>query len=180
MTYLHIKALHIIFVVSWFAGLFYLPRIFVYLTEAQERAEIERNVLTEAYLKSSKLLLNAIMMPAMCLTLLSGATMLYLTPEWLAQGWLHIKLLFVVGVVGYHLYCIKLAGEYRQGKFRHTSIQLRLWNEVATILLFAIVFLVVLKSTVDWLWGVLGLLIFSISIMAAVKFAKKIREKKRR
>lgn len=179
MTYLHVKALHIIFVVSWFAGLFYLPRIFVYLTEAQDRVEVEKRVLTEAYVKSSKLLLNAIMMPAMCLTLLTGATMLYLTPEWLSQPWMHIKLCFVAGVVAYHLYCIKLAGEHRVGKFRHTSIQLRLWNEVATVLLFAIVFLVVLKSAVDWVWGVVGLLIFSIVIMTAVKLVKKRRESKK-
>jgi putative membrane protein len=177
MTYLHFKALHIIFVVSWFAGLFYLPRIFVYHTEAQLKTTMEKQILSEAYSKSARLLMNAIMMPAMCLTLLTGATMLYLTPDWLSQGWMHTKLGFVGILLGYHFYCLRLAGELRNGIFRHSSIQLRLWNEVATVLLFSIVFLVVLKNTVDWLWGVLGLLIFSITIMSAVRLAKKIRDK---
>lgn len=178
MTYLHFKALHIIFVVSWFAGLFYLPRIFVYHTEAQLKSEQERLILSASYIKSARLLLNAIMVPAMCLTLLSGTVMLYLTPDWLNQGWMQIKLGFVAGLVGYHFYCARLAGELSRGVFRHTSLQLRLWNEVATLFLFSIVFLVVLKNTVDWLWGVLGLLIFSVGIMTAVKIAKKVRDKK--
>lgn len=180
MTYLHFKALHIIFVVSWFAGLFYLPRIFVYHTEAQQRSEQEKLILSSAYTKAAKLLMNAIMTPAMCLTLVTGATLLYITPEWLSQGWMQVKLGFVVALAGYHFYCLRLVGELRQGVFRHSSLQLRLWNEVATVLLFSIVFLVVLKNTVDWLWGVLGLLIFSVTIMSAVRVAKKIREKRKK
>ncbi len=179
MTYLHVKALHIIFVVSWFAGLFYLPRIFVYHTEAQSRPDPDKRILSESYIKSARLLLNAIMVPAMCMTLLSGAVMLYLTPDWLTQGWMQLKLGFVAGLLLYHFYCTKLATELRSGIFRHTSLQLRLWNEVATVFLFSIVFLVVLKNSVDWLWGVAGLLIFSISIMTAVRIVKKIRDRNR-
>lgn len=178
MTYLHFKALHIIFVVSWFAGLFYMPRLLVYHTEAQQKAEAVKEALSNEFRKMEKLLWNAIMVPAMWLTLITGATMIYLTPDWLSQGWMHMKLTFVLGLVGYHFYTRKLILEIQKGQFRFSSMQLRLWNEVATIFLFSIVFLVVLKNSVDWIWGVLGLIAFAVIIMSAVKIVKKIREGK--
>ncbi len=177
MTYLHFKALHIIFVVSWFAGLFYMPRLFVYHTEAQDKNEIEKNILSKEYAKSEKLLWNAIMNPASWLTLIFGSIMLYITPEWLEQDWMKLKLGFVVGLIVYHSYTRKIMLELRQNIFRFTSGQLRLYNEVATIILFAIVFLVVLKNTVDWLWGVAGLIVFAILMMSAVKIVKQVRNK---
>ncbi|QRR02759.1 CopD family protein [Dyadobacter sandarakinus] len=175
MTYLHFKALHIIFVVSWFAGLFYMPRLFVYHTEAGEKPEVERQVLFVQFTKMEKLLWNAIMTPACWLALLAGIAMVYLNPSWLDQGWMQLKLIFVAGLIGYHLFTRKILLEIRAGKFRFSSFQLRLFNEVATIFLFSIVFLVVLKNTVDWLWGVLGLIIFAIVIMSAVRIVKKVR-----
>lgn len=178
MTYLHFKALHIIFVVSWFAGLFYMPRLLVYHTEAQNKADAIKEALSAEFRKMEKLLWNAIMVPAMWLTLITGTTMIYLTPGWLSQGWMHMKLTFVLGLVGYHFFTRKLILEIQKGQFRFSSMQLRLWNEVATIFLFSIVFLVVLKNSVDWIWGVLGLIAFAIIIMSAVKIVKKIRESK--
>ena len=178
MTYLHFKALHIIFVVSWFAGLFYMPRLFVYHTEAREKQSPEREILFAQFIKMEKLLWNAIMTPACWLALLFGSVMLYLNPAWLEQDWMRLKLLFVLGLLAYHSYTRKILLEIRQEKFRYTSAQLRLYNEIATIFLFSIVFLVVLKNTVDWLWGVLGLIIFAIVIMAAVRVVKGLREKK--
>lgn len=180
MDYNHIKAIHIIFVVSWFAGLFYLPRLFVYHTEANNKPELERDILQKEYRRMEKVLFNAIMIPAMWLTVVSGLTMIYWA--WLdgfaQQGWLHLKLSFVVCLIAYHFYCRKLIFELREGKFRFTGFQLRLYNEVATILLFAIVFLVVMKNAIDWIWGIVGLLIFAVVIMSAVRIVKKIREKK--
>lgn len=179
MTYLHFKALHIIFVVSWFAGLFYMPRLFVYHTEANERPEEERKILIQQFIKMEKLLWNAIMTPACWLALLCGSTLLYLTPAWLDQDWMKLKLLFVAGLLGYHSFTRKVLLELRQGKFRFSSFQLRLYNEVATIFLFSIVFLVVLKNTVDWLYGVAGLIVFAILMMTAVRIVKKVRENKK-
>ena len=176
MTYLHFKALHIIFVVSWFAGLFYMPRLLVYHTEAQGKLEAAKEILSAEFVKMEKLLWNAIMVPAMWLTLITGGTMIYLTPGWLSQGWMHMKLTFVLGLIGYHFFTRKLILEMQKGHFRFSSVQLRLWNEVATIFLFSIVFLVVLKNSVDWLWGVLGLIAFAVIIMSAVKIVKRIRE----
>ena len=180
MTYDHIKAIHIIFVTSWFAGLFYLPRLFVYHTEANDKPDLERSIIQEQFKKMEKILFNAIMVPAMCLTVISGITMVYWTwwDSFSAHGWLHIKLSFVVGLIIYHFYCRKLILELRQDKFRFTGFQLRLFNEIATIFLFAIVFLVVLRNSVDWIWGILGLTLFAIIIMSAVRIVKKIREKK--
>ncbi|MBU1821606.1 MAG: CopD family protein [Bacteroidetes bacterium] len=178
MAYLYIKSLHIIFIVSWFAGLFYMPRLFVYHTEANDRPEAERKILFGQFVKMEGLLFRAIMVPALWLTLLSGFTMLYLVPDWLSQGWMHIKLTFVAGLVGYHFYTRKLLYELKAGKFRFSSFQLRLWNEVATVFLFAIVFLVVLKSAVQWIWGVVGLILFAVIIMSAVRVAKQRRERK--
>jgi putative membrane protein len=171
--YLYIKAIHIISVVSWFAGLFYLPRLLVYHTEAALQQGEARNALLAHFVKTERLLFNAIMVPAMCLTLFSGATMIYLTPGWLGEGWMHLKLGFVLLLLGYHFYSRKLLREMRTEVFRWSSLKLRLWNELATILLVAIVFLVVLKSAVDWIWGVLGVIAFAILIMMAVRMVNR-------
>ncbi len=91
---------------------------------------------------------------------------------------MQIKLGFVAGLVVFHFYTRKLLHELKADRFRFSSLQLRLWNEVATVFLFAIVFLVVLKSAVQWIWGVVGLVLFAVVIMGAVRLAKKAREKK--
>jgi len=178
--YNHIKAVHIIFVTSWFAGLFYLPRLFVYHTEANEKSDLERSIIQEQFKKMEKILFNAIMIPAMWLTVISGITLVYLTwwDSFAAYGWLHLKLGFVIGLIIYHFYCRTLIIELRQDKFRFTGFQLRLFNEITTIILFAIVFLVVLKNSVDWIWGIMGLLTFAIVIISAVRIVRRIREKK--
>lgn len=182
MEYNHIKAIHIIFVTSWFAGLFYLPRLFVYHTEANNKPETERLILQSEYKRMQKVLFNAIMIPAMWLTILSGITMIYWTwwDSFVSYSWLHLKLGFVVGLIIYHLYCRKLILELRKDQFRFTGFQLRLFNEIATIFLFAIVFLVVLKNAIDWIWGIVGLIIFAVLIMSAVRIVKTIREKNKR
>ena len=178
MTYLHFKALHIIFVVSWFAGLFYMPRLFVYHTEAKDKPEIEKKILLAQFMKMEKLLWNAIMAPACVLTLIFGTILIYITPSWLDQDWMQLKLLFVLGLLVYHFFTRKILIELKEDKFRFSSFQLRLFNEIATIFLFSIVFLVVLKNTVDWLWGVLGLIIFAVLMMTAVRIVKRVREKR--
>jgi putative membrane protein len=150
MEYNHIKAIHIIFVTSWFAGLFYLPRLFVYHVEANNKPEIERKILQQEYKRMQKILFNAIMIPAMWLTILSGITMVYLVwwESFEVHKWLQLKLGFVVGLIVYHFFCRKLILELRQDKYRFTGFQLRLFNEIATIFLFAIVrpFLLILTK----------------------------------
>jgi len=174
-AYGYVKAIHIVFVVSWFAGLFYLPRLFIYHTEATARPAAEAAVLAQQFAIMERLLWRVIMVPAMLLTVGSGLFMLHLERAWLQFGWMHVKLGFVGVLLIYHVLCGRLRVELAAGTYRLTSFQLRLWNEVATILLVAIVFLVVLKNAFDWVWGVLGIAAFAILIMAAVRVARRLR-----
>ncbi len=175
--YLHIKSLHLIFLVSWFAGLFYIVRLFIYHTEANQQPDNEKVILQNQFIKMERLLWNVITTPAMFLTVTAGLLMLHIASDFLYQGWMQLKLAFVAGLLCYHFYCQKLLKELREGIFRFTSFQLRLWNEVATIFLVSIVFLVVLKNAVDWIWGLVGIFTFAIGIMLAVRLARKLRKK---
>lgn len=176
--YRYFLAVHIIFVVSWMAGLFYGVRLFIYHTEANDKPEIEKNILQKEFAKIEARLWNIITIPAMCLTILAGATMLYTRPYLLQEDWMLVKLGFVALLIVYHFICQNIMKQLRNGIFKFSSNQLRLWNEVATILLVAIVFTVILKSAVDWFYGLIGLIVFSGVIMTAVKIYKRYREKK--
>ncbi len=176
--YRYILAVHIIFVVSWMAGLFYGVRLFIYHTEANDKPEPEKSILKKEYAKITTRLWSIITTPAMVLTVVAGALMIYIVPAWLYQPWMHVKLGFVVALLIYHFICQKVMKQLRKGTSKWTSNQLRLWNEVATILLVAIVFTVILKSAVDWVYGLIGLIIFSAGIMIAVKLYKRYREKR--
>lgn len=175
--YRYFLAVHIIFVVSWMAGLFYSVRLFIYHTEANDKPELEKNILQKEFEKIERRLWNIITIPAMVLTVLAGAAMLYINPALLQESWMQVKLGFVGLLLAYHLICQHMMTQLRKGIFRFSSNQLRLWNEVATILLVAIVFTVILKNAVDWLYGLIGLIAFSVIIMMAVKLYKRYREK---
>ena len=177
-TYKYVLAIHIIFVVCWFAGLFYIVRLFIYHTEAQEKPEAERKVLSDQFEIMEGRLWNVITVPSMFLTVAAGITMLCLFPVWLQQPWMHIKLTFVVLLIVYHFICQNKIKQMRNGVFKWTSTQLRIWNEVATIFLFAIVFLAVIKDGISWVYGTVGIIVFSMIIMSAVKIYKYFRLKK--
>ncbi|RYY37453.1 MAG: protoporphyrinogen oxidase HemJ [Sphingobacteriaceae bacterium] len=176
--YDYIKSIHIIFVVCWMAGLFYIVRLFIYHTEAQQRPEPEKSILSKQFEIMERRLWYVISVPSMIITIIAGIAMLVLVPAWLHQGWMHIKLTFVLGLIGYHHICQSKMKQMRNGVFKWTSTQLRIWNEVATIFLFAIVFLVVLKSAINWIFGLIGLVVFALIVMSAVKIYKYFREKK--
>jgi putative membrane protein len=176
--YYYLKAVHIIFVVSWMAGLFYVVRLFIYHTEAQERSELERKILSDQFEIIEKKLFNIITTPAMVMTLIAGIWLVCISPGWLQQSWLQVKLGFVIALIVYHFICRYMMLQMRKNIYKFTSTQLRMWNEVATILLFAIVFLAVLKNGIDWIYGLIGLLVFSLIIMSAVKIYKYYRLKK--
>lgn len=178
--YSYILSVHIIFVVSWMAGLFYTVRLFIYHTEANQRPQMEKEILQSEFAKIEGRLWNIITTPAMYLTVLAGLSMLYVNSSLLETDWMAVKLGFVVLLIIYHFICQRILVELRSGKFRFTSTQLRFWNEVATILLVAIVFTVILKSAVDWVYGLIGLLVFSAVIMLAVKWYKGYRLRNQR
>src|ERR1700754_2313735 len=150
--YEYVKAIHIIFVVSWMAGLFYIVRLFIYHTEAQDKPEEERRILSAQFEIMERKLMNIITTPAMLLTLIAGITMVVINPYLLQMPWLRVKLGFVIGLIGYHHICQSKMKQMRNGIYKWTSTQLRIWNEVATIFLFAIVFLAVLKDAVNWIY----------------------------
>jgi len=176
--YNYILAIHIIFVVCWFAGLFYIVRLFIYHREAQDKPEPEKSILSKQFEVMERRLWNVIAIPSMILVLAAGITMLCLVPGWLKQPWMHIKLTFVLLLVVYHFTCQNIIRQMRNGIFKWSSTKLRVWNEVATIFLFAIVFLAVLKDSLSWIYGIVGLLAFTMIIMSAVKIYKYYRTKK--
>lgn len=179
MEALHIKAIHIIMVVSWFAGLLYIVRLFIYHVEANDKEEPEKSILQNQFKIMEKRLWYYITWPAAILTIFSGFYLVYLYNYWL-QPWMHLKFAFVFGLFLYQLKCQQIYDQLKNDVFKWGSTKLRLWNEVATLLLVAIVFIVVVgKVSLDqWYWGVLGLLIVAILMMLVVKLYKKSREKK--
>ena len=176
--YLYVLSVHIIFVVSWMAGLFYSVRLFIYHTEANDRPEVERVILQKEFIKMEQKLWYIISTPAMALSVLAGVTMICIRPGLLHAPWLHVKLGFVVFLLIYHFLCQRIMNQLKTEVFKMTSFKLRLWNELATVLLVAIVFTVILKSAVDWVYGLIGLIIFSVVIMTAVKIYKNYRQKR--
>jgi putative membrane protein len=177
--YSYIKALHIIFIVTWFAGLFYVVRLFIYHAETKDKPSPEKEILQSQYKIMTKRLWIIITWPSAIITLIL-ATILLLTPignSYLHQHWMWIKLSFVVLLYGYHFACHIIYKQLQKNEIKYTSNQLRLWNEVATIILFSIVFLVVLKTTIGWMFGVTGILGLMIFLMIGIKIYKRIRNK---
>lgn len=178
MIYLYAKAVHIIFVVCWMAGLFYMPRLFIYHTEAKDKGKEAYDILHRQFSIMENRLWWVISTPAMYITILAALVMLHTNPSLLTMGWMQLKLIFVAGLVLYHFKTQQIMYKLRDEKSKWTSGQLRLWNEVSTILLFAIVFLVILKSTLNWIFGVVGLLGLAITLMILIKVYKKYRKSK--
>lgn len=179
MSFLYSKALHIIFVVTWFAGLFYIVRLFIYYAEAAEKPEPEKSILQKQLLLMQKRLWYGITWPSAILTFIFGFSNVYLLhlydpfPDWLI--W---KLAFVAGLYVYHFLCHSIFKQQQQGIVRYSATKLRIWNEVATLFLISIVFLVVLKSSLSMLWGIIGLILFSAILMLAIRIYKRMREAK--
>lgn len=176
---LFLKALHIIGFTSWFAALFYLPRLFVYYTEALEQPEPERRILTKQFLILQKRLANIIMTPAMVITFIGGLGMIFLYgwEWWKFNIWLHWKLLLLAGLVYYHFYNLKIIKDFEKGKTSFTSTQFRMYNEIATLFLVAIVLLAVFKNGLSFMYALVGLVGFTILLGMGIKFYKRIRER---
>ena len=138
---LWLKAFHVVFVVTWFAGLFYLPRLFVYHADVTDAAGITRFRVMEQRL-------FAIMSIGALLAVLFGLAMVLESPGYLALGWLRVKLLLVAALVGYHAWCYQLMLALRAGRGAHSARWYRMFNELPTLLLIAIVVLAVVKPSI--------------------------------
>jgi putative membrane protein len=176
MTFLYLKAVHIIFIVTWFAGLFYMPRLFVYIIESHTKPEPERTILLKQLNMMASRLWFAITWPSAIVTLIMGTLLLINQPSFLQQGFMHVKLTLVALLYGYHFSLHYLFKQLQRGVVKYTSQQLRFWNEVSTLFLIAIVFIIVLKSALSMVWGLVGLLAVIIAITLGIRLYKKYRK----
>ncbi|WP_296252201.1 protoporphyrinogen oxidase HemJ [Pseudomonas sp. UBA4194] len=139
MLYLWIKALHIVSIVCWFAGLFYLPRLFVYHAQSEDAVSRDRFSLME------RKLYRGIMGPAMIATFVFGIWLVMLSPGWMSQGWMHVKLTLVVLLTGYHHVCGAQVKRFARGENKRSHVFFRWFNEIPVLILLAVVILVVVK-----------------------------------
>ena len=181
MTALYLKALHIIFIVTWFSGMFYIVRLFIYNAEAQEKSEPEKSILTNQFNLMISRLWYGITWPSAVLTLIFGPWLMiesgwYNTVFAEPGKWLLIKLIFVTLLYVYHFTLQGIVSQQKKGRYKYSGQQLRIWNEVATIFLIPIVMLASVKDGMSWVWGFVGLLLFIIVIMGAIKIYKLLRK----
>lgn len=177
MDILYVKSIHIIFVVSWFAALFYIVRLFIYTTEAQQKQEPDKSILSRQLLLMQTKLWYIIGWPSMIGTYIFGFWMIFANTAYLSLPWMWLKLFAVFALTIYHFACQRILSQQKNGTFKLSSFKLRLVNELATVLLVAIVFLVVVKSSSGLVYGLLGLIIFALSLMLAVYIYKRSRKK---
>jgi len=175
--YNYIKALHLIFVVTWFAGLFYIPRLFIYHIEASVKPSPEKEILTGQLKLMTKRLWNIITWPSAILSTIFAIWLLIMQPIWLQEPWMLVKLAFVVLLFLYHLKNHQIFRQLQRDEVNYTSKFMRIWNEGATLILFAIVFLVILKSAFNWIFGLLGIFVLGILLMLGIRLYKRIQDK---
>lgn len=175
--YNYIKSFHLIFVITWFAGLFYIPRLFVYQIESFYKPSPEKEILGKQLKLMSKRLWYIITWPSAILATIFAVWLLILQPYWLEQPWMHVKLLFVILLIIYHLKTHQYYKQLQNDEVKKTSSFMRIWNEGATFILFAVVFLVILKNAINWVYGIIGLIVLGVLIMLGFKVYKNIRTK---
>lgn len=181
MAYYWYKAFHLIGVVVWFAGLFYLVRLFVYHAEAEQQSEPAKSILKSQYEIMEKRLYNIITTPGMVVTVAMAIGLISTNTEILKSGWLHIKLTFVVLLLIYHFWCGNIMKKLEKGENKWTGQQFRALNEAPTLLLVVIILLAVFKNSLSLdltTWLIVALVIFmGASIQLYAKKRKKDQEK---
>jgi putative membrane protein len=175
--YLYFKIFHLVGMVSWMAGLFYLPRLFVYHAEARELPEAVRVPVQQQLTLMMGRLLNIIMTPAMIMTFIGGIGMLTLNADLLRQPWMHVKLTLVIGLAGYHGWCSATRKKLARGERAGTAKGYRMANEVPTVALVLICTYVELKDSIGLLGGLgvslVMILLLGIGIQAYAVFRRK-------
>jgi len=180
--YYYLKALHIIFIVTWFAGMFYIVRLFIYNTEANEKQEPDKTILQKQFAVMIRRLWLGITWHSAILTLILGIWVMF-NAHWEkllfepSGKWLLIKLIFVIGLYIYHFTLHSIYKQESLGLFKYSSQQLRIWNEVATIFLIAVVMLATVKETISFVWALVGMIGLTAILMSAIKIYKNLREK---
>ncbi len=175
--YNYIKALHLIFVVTWFAGLFYIPRLFIYHIEASSKPSPGKEILTQQLKLMTKRLWYIITWPSAVLCTFFALWLLHLNSGLIQMTWMQVKLGFIVLLFAYHFKCHQIFKQLQKDQVKYTSRFMRIWNEVATLILFAVVFLAVLKNAFDWIYGVVGIVALGVLLMVGISLYKRIRDK---
>ena len=176
MAIFYLKAFHIVGFVAWFAGLFYLIRIFVYHREALDKSEPERQILSQQFQIMEQRVFNLICQPAMIFTWTCGIAMLILNPAYLEQSWIHVKLLFLVLLTIFHYYNKRFLGQLKNGTQQLEAFHFRVMNEVPTIFLLTIVLLAVFRNNINYLYLSFGVLLFIVMIAWGIIAYRKKRE----
>lgn len=163
--------------ITWFAGLFYIPRLFIYQIEAAEKPEPDRSILTEQLKLMTRRLWFIITWPSAVLATFFAIWLLLLIPAWLQMPWMHVKLAFVMLLFLYHFKCHHLFRQLQDDKITWTSTRMRLWNEGSTLILFAVIFLVIVRDAVNWIYGVIGIFLLAAMLMLGVRIYKSLRSR---
>ncbi|MEX2596909.1 MAG: CopD family protein [Salibacteraceae bacterium] len=173
--YLYLKALHLIFVVSWFAGLFYVVRLFIYHKESENKPEEQGRVLRAQFKIMERRLWYIITWPAAILATVFGYWMVIELNLW-SQPWMMVKIGLTTLLWIYHLICQRLFLSFQNNGSKWGSTQLRVWNEVATLWLVSIVFVVVLKNELNWIYGTIGFFAVGVSLMIAIRIYNRLKK----
>ena len=177
MYYLsYIKALHVIFIVAWFSGLFFLGRIFVYHREAFEKDPAAKDVLLPLFLSAERRVWYIIIWPSLIITLVLGSILMVKTGAY-REGWFHLKLLLILFFLGYHVFYARLRKQFRKEDVALSSVKLRLLNEVPFFFLIFISFTVYLRSFFSGLWAGAVLVILLVSLAFIVRFFRQFKKK---
>ena len=175
MYYNYIKALHLIFVITWFAGLFYIPRLFIYHIEALKKTKRDSEILIPQFKIMTKRLWYIITWPSAILAMIFGIWLILLVPSFILQSWMQLKITFVTVLIAYHIKTHQMFLKQQNDKLNYSSMFMRIWNEGATILLFAFVFLVILKDSLHWFSGLIGFLGLIVILIFGIRLYQKTR-----
>ena len=173
MSYLTIKALHLIFVICWFAGLFYVGRIFIYFKEAEKKPQKEKLILQSQFLVMGKRLMYIILWPSVLLTSVFGWAMIIKNPTLLELDWMKVKLVLVTLLLFYVVICQFFLNQMHNGIIKTSEFKLRLFSEAATLFLISLVFIATLKNNISWIYATLYFFIISVVLMLLVRMYKK-------
>ncbi len=175
--YPYLKSLHLIFVITWFAGLFYIVRLFVYQIEAQAKPSPDKEILGAQLKLMAYRLWYIITWPSAVLASIFAFILIWLQPGYLQENWMLVKLGFVFLLYLYHAKCQQIFSQLQNGDISYSTNFMRIWNEGATLILFSVVFLVIVRNAINWIFGVLGIIVFSMLLMIGFKLYKRIRER---
>lgn len=175
--YNYIKSLHLIFVITWFAGLFYEPRLFIYHIEASKKNPPEKDILEKQLKIMSRRLWYFIAWPSAILATIFAVWLMVLVPTWIEESWMRIKISFVFLLFAYHLKTHQIFLQLQKDEINYSSNFMRIWNEGATLFLFVIVFLAILKNAISWISIFLGVLFLGIILTLLIRLYKVFREK---